>query len=67
MITTNIYTLLYGVKGCKAKCVDDFQYLMEITGWSKGVLFAAFFLTIFIVLIGGAIVFDKLRKKRRRK
>ncbi|MEE9326679.1 MAG: hypothetical protein V3U71_05235 [Cocleimonas sp.] len=62
-----IHFLLYGGKGCKAKCVDDFQYLLDLTGWSKEVLFAVFFLVIFVVLIGSVLLFHKFRKKRKRK
>jgi hypothetical protein len=62
-----IHALFYGGKGCKAKCIEDFQYLLDLTGWNKEVLFAVFFLVIFVVLIGSVLLFHKFRKKRRYK
>jgi uncharacterized membrane protein YciS (DUF1049 family) len=53
------------LKGCGTKCVEEFEYLMALTGWSQNTLMMVFFTVIFILLIGLAMLGHKFRKKRR--
>jgi len=54
------------MKGCKAACVEDFQAIMEFTGWSQNTVFAVFFIGIFLLLLLLVFVLYKLRPKRYR-
>ena len=54
------------MKGCKAACVEDFQAIMELTGWSQNTVFAVFFIGIFLLLLLLVFVLYKLRPKRYR-
>ena len=51
---------------CRADCVDDFKYLMELTGWSKNTVMIAFFAIIFVVLVSSALIYARFRAKRRK-
>jgi hypothetical protein len=51
-------------KGCAADCVEDFRYLMELTGWSKTVLTVVFFAVIFVVLIVLALVAARIKNEQ---
>jgi len=54
------------MKGCKAACVEDFQAIMEFTGWSQNTVFAVFFIGIFLLLLLAVFVLYKFRPKRYR-
>lgn len=51
--------------GCSAKCLEDIQTIMDLTGWSKDAVIIVFFIFIFLLLVGLALLFAKFRKKRR--
>ncbi len=54
------------MKGCKAACVEDFQAIMEFTGWSQNTVFVVFFIGIFFLLLLVVFVLYKFRPKRYR-
>lgn len=54
------------MRGCKAACVEDFQAIMEFTGWSQSTVFALFFIAIFLLLLLVVFVLYKFRPKRYR-
>jgi hypothetical protein len=54
-------------RGCGVACAEDFQYLLELMGWSKEQLFAVFFTSIFFILITFALLVHKIRRKKRSK
>jgi len=52
------------MKGCKAACVEEFQAIIEFTGWSQNTVFAVFFIGIFLLLLLVVFVLYKFRPKR---
>lgn len=58
--------MLAFMKGCKAACVEDFQTIMDFTGWSQNTVFTVFFIGIFFLLLLIVFVLYKFRPKRFR-
>jgi len=58
--------LIAFMKGCRAACVEEFNAIMEYTGWSQNVVFTVFFISVFFLLL--LIVFGlyKFREKKHR-
>jgi len=52
------------MKGCKAACVEEFQAIIEFTGWSQNTVFAVFFIGIFLLLLLVVFVLYKFKPKR---
>ncbi len=48
-------------RGCGEDCVEDFEYLMALTGWSQTTLMVVFFSAIFLLLIALVLLIHKLK------
>jgi len=60
--------LLYTLKGCRSACVEDFNAIMEFTGWSQNTVFVVFFIGVFcllLMIVFGLHKFQKSKYKRR--